>query len=94
MKHFKLRTLIISLLAIDLITKYIFYDQKILTGFLITPTFNLGVARSLPIPLPLVIIITLGVLIGMYRICVLFDRQSEKVGLDARTIVAAQTSPK
>ncbi|MCX6823427.1 MAG: signal peptidase II [candidate division SR1 bacterium] len=68
MKHIKIWTLIIILLAVDLLSKYFFYNQKTLTNFLITPTFNTGVARSLPIPLFLVIIITIGVLIGIYWI--------------------------
>jgi len=86
MKHLKIRMLIIWLLAIDLLSKYFFYNQKIFTNFLITPTFNTGVARSLPIPLVIVIIITIAVLIGIYRIFIVFDRQSWQVRLDARTI--------
>lgn len=68
MKHIKIWILIIWLLALDLLSKYFFYDQKTFTNFLITPAFNTGVARSLPIPLFLVIIITILVLIWIYRI--------------------------
>lgn len=68
MKHIKIRSLIIWLLGIDLLSKYFFYDQKIFTNVLITPAFNTGVARSLPIPLVLVIIISIAVLIGVYYV--------------------------
>ena len=68
MKHIKIRSLIIWLLVLDLLSKYFFYDQKIFTNVLITPAFNTGVARSLPVPLFLVIIITILVLIWIYRI--------------------------
>ncbi len=68
MKHVKIWTLIIILLAVDLISKYFFYNQQLGAGGFLSPAFNTGVARSLPVPLWLTIIVAIIVLMWIYRI--------------------------
>lgn len=42
---------IISLLAGDLLTKYLFYNQELWSNFsFIQKSFNTGISRSLPVP--------------------------------------------
>lgn len=55
-------------LLIDMLSKYIFYTQKYMSGIRgITPSFNTGIARSLPMPLWIVVIISILVLIFIIK---------------------------
>ena len=57
----------IGLLVLDLLSKELFFNQKI-ASTLFSPTFNLGIARSLPVPLWIVSIITWAIIGGIYYI--------------------------
>jgi len=47
--------------GIDLLSKYVFYNMKYLEHFsLFTPVFNEGISRSLPVPLIIIILISIG----------------------------------
>jgi signal peptidase II len=46
-----------------MVTKYFFYDKAIgADALLLSPHFNTGIARSLPIPLSLIVLITMFVI--------------------------------
>ncbi len=66
----KFSAITLILLLIDLISKYFFYNLKIGENLSrITPSFNMGIARSIPVPMIITIIIsiiTLIVLIVMF----------------------------
>lgn len=68
-KIIKFSIITITLLLIDIISKYIFYDLRIgeYTKFL-QPTLNIGIARSIPVPLLITIIISIIVLITLTRL--------------------------
>lgn len=68
MKNLKILSNIGILLLIDLLSKYFFYNQKVFTNTFITPAFNTGIARSLPVPLWIVGIVTLATIGGIYYI--------------------------
>ncbi len=60
MKYFRLLLGIFILIGLDLISKYLFYNLKYLEHTpLILPTLNTGISRSLPVPL--MIIITMSI---------------------------------
>ncbi|MBP7842105.1 hypothetical protein KA037_05660 [Patescibacteria group bacterium] len=58
-KYFSI--IIIALLfAVDMLSKYFFYDLQIGKEFrFLEPHFNTGIARSLPVPLRLVIVFSI-----------------------------------
>jgi signal peptidase II len=59
-KYIKLILIVISLIAIDLISKYFFYDLQIGQNLsLLNPSFNTGIARSLPVPMIVTIILSI-----------------------------------
>jgi signal peptidase II len=68
MKHLKISIYVFILLLLDLTTKYFFYPHTAFNSPYITPTLNTGIARSLPVPLRIVGIITLAVIGGIYYI--------------------------
>jgi lipoprotein signal peptidase len=68
MKHLKIITCSLLLLGADLTTKFFFYPHAAVSSPYITPTFNTGIARSLPVPLRIVGIVTLAVIGGIYYI--------------------------
>ena len=60
MRHFRLRASVLTLIGIDMVSKYLFYNLKYLNETtLIRPTFNTGISRSLPVPFLLIIIISM-----------------------------------
>jgi len=62
---FHLRTIIVAIiiLALDMITKVLFYDKAIwVDTLLLSPHFNTGIARSIPIPMLVIVWVTLGVI--------------------------------
>jgi len=55
--------------GIDLLSKYIFYTKEYLEQFsLFTPAFNEGISRSLPVPLIIIILISIGGIAAFIRI--------------------------
>ena len=68
MKHARIIIFALLLLGADLTTKYFFYPNTPFSSPYITPTFNTGIARSLPVPLRIVGIITLAIIGGIYYI--------------------------
>ncbi len=70
MKHIKLLSWITILLVIDLLTKYLFYNNNFLINYSrITPTLNTGISRSLPIPMVIILLISIlgiGACIRLY----------------------------
>ncbi len=64
MPHIYTITLSIIILAIDLLTKYFFYDREWGQDISwVTAHFNTGIARSLPMPSRLILIVTVCVLV-------------------------------
>lgn len=61
-KNIKFIIITTTLIAIDLLSKYFFYDKNILSN-IFNPQFNLGISRSISIPLLVTIIISIGALI-------------------------------
>lgn len=62
-KYIKLSITISALLAIDLISKYFFYNQELLSQtFLFQPAFNTWVAWSVPVPYFIIYIIAILVI--------------------------------
>ena len=56
-------------IALDLLSKYVFYDMKYLEHFsLFTPVFNEGISRSLPVPLIIIILISIGGIAAFIRL--------------------------
>lgn len=56
----------LALVGIDQLTKQLFYDHQLLAQTrLFTPILNTGIGRSIAIPLPLVIVITLIISVAM-----------------------------
>ena len=62
-KVVKFAILILLLVWIDLISKYFFYNLQILKWDIIQPSFNLGIAWSISIPLAVTILISLTALV-------------------------------
>lgn len=63
---------VLSLVLIDLLTKFLFYDLKIWNSFLLlTPSFNYGIAWSLPVPLFFVLFVSLVFILVIF---LLFSR--------------------
>ncbi len=54
----------VGLLTLDLLTKYFFYNQKILSE-LFTPAFNTGVSWSLPVPYWIIYCIAWGAIFAL-----------------------------
>ncbi len=63
---FKTILLWIFLLALDQVSKYIFYNQNIFSSSFIQPSFNTGISRSLPIHIYLVIFISLLAILAIF----------------------------
>jgi signal peptidase II len=60
----KLSIITILLLWLDLLSKHLFYNIQIIkNSTLITPSFNLGISRSIPAPMTIIIIISIIALI-------------------------------
>lgn len=63
MLHIRTIIVLVIVLCLDLLTKYFFYDKAIGSQtLLLSPHFNTGIAWSLPVPLWLVLILTILVL--------------------------------
>jgi len=66
----KLPTTIGILVGLDLVSKYVFYDLKYLEhSFFVTPAFNTGISRSLPLPYLLIILVScigIGAIVRLY----------------------------
>ena len=61
MKHLKLRTWIIILVGLDMLSKYIFYTTNYLNDTqLILPVLNKWISRSLPVPFILIILVSIA----------------------------------
>lgn len=87
MKQRKLRILIIVLVGIDLLSKYFFYNIRILEDIsLFTPVFNEGISRSLPVPLIIIIIMSLA---GIWAFIRLFI--TKKINRIITTLLIAGT---
>ncbi|MDR0369131.1 MAG: signal peptidase II [Candidatus Peribacteria bacterium] len=51
--------IILGLVILDQLSKYFFYDLKVFTGhFFFYPLFNTGISRGIPIPQPLIMLIS------------------------------------
>jgi len=69
MRHFKLRSWVIVLVGLDLLSKYIFYNLNYLNDTtLIWPTLNTGISRSLPIPFILIILVSIAGIAAFIRL--------------------------
>lgn len=56
-------------IAIDLITKYLFYNVRYLENTsMIRPTLNTGISRSLPVPFILIVGISIIGIVGFARL--------------------------
>lgn len=63
MLHIRTGIVFVIVLCLDLVTKYFFYDRSIGSEtLLLSPHFNTGIAWSLPVPLWLVLLLTILVL--------------------------------
>jgi|GEM_PF-6655597 len=58
MSHFKIIASVIALLAIDIVTKYLFFNLELLPG-IFEATFNTGISFSISINQVMVQIITI-----------------------------------
>ena len=73
MKHFKLRTWVIILVIIDMLSKYLFYNIHYLNhSSRIVPVLNTGISRSLPVPFLLILLISC---VGIWLFIWLFTRK-------------------
>ncbi len=87
MKQIKLRIGVGILVGIDMISKYIFYNLKYLNETaLIRPVLNKGISRSLPVPM--IIIIAISIL-GIGTFVWLYTSKELKRGIS--TILIAGT---
>lgn len=78
---------VLFLVLIDLLTKFLFYDLKIWNSFwLLTPSFNSGIAWSLPVPLFFVLLVSL---VFILVVTVLFFRL--KITFDVAMLLLAWT---
>jgi len=64
-KYLKFTILIITLLFLDLLTKYFFYDLNLLS-WIFNSQFNLGIARSIKVPILITISISIIALIWFF----------------------------
>lgn len=88
MKHLKLRISVAILITIDLLSKYLFYNLKYLNETtLIFPTLNTGISRSIPMPLVLILIISV---LGIGGIIWLYTHK--KIGRIITTLLIAGTA--
>jgi len=63
MLHIRTIILFVLILCLDLVTKIVFYDRAIGSEtLLLSPHFNTGIARSLPVPLWLTVLLTVFVI--------------------------------
>ena len=87
MRHFKLRTWVIILVMIDMLSKYLFYNLTYMNDISrVLPILNTGISRSLPVPFIIIIAISI---IGVWAFIWLFIRK--KINLRIAAILIAGT---
>ena len=87
MKLFKLLSGIIILTGIDLLTKYLFYNNNFLNDISrVLPVLNTGISRSLPIPMTVILLISVAGIWAFIRLFV-----TKKIGRIIATLLIAGT---
>jgi lipoprotein signal peptidase len=84
MRQIKLRIGISILVGLDMLSKYIFYNFKYLNEtVLIRPVLNKGISRSLPVPLMIIIGVSI---VGIAAFIWLFTKKQIGRGITALLI--------
>lgn len=66
-EYLRLSCCIFFLICFDILTKYFFYNQQLFSELIfLTPSFNEGIGWSIPVPLWIVLFLTVCVVIAMF----------------------------